>query len=38
MRRMACCDSQPRCTTCPVRPENAHRSLKELAQASLLEG
>ncbi|MGB0652233.1 MAG: hypothetical protein ACPGQL_03445 [Thermoplasmatota archaeon] len=35
-RRMACCDSRPRCQACPVRPENAHRSLKELTEALLL--
>lgn len=35
-RRLACCDSSPRCTTCPMRPENRNRSLKDLAQAALL--
>lgn len=35
MRRLACCASEPECVLCPLSPENAHRSLKELAEAGL---
>lgn len=35
MRELACCRSEPECVLCPLRPENAHRSLKELALAGL---
>lgn len=34
-RALACCDSEPPCVLCPLREENARRSLKELAQAGL---
>ncbi len=34
MRRLACCDSEVACLHCPMRPENRHRSLKELAEAA----
>ena len=35
MRVAACCDSEPPCILCPLRPENAHRSLKQLRAAGL---
>ncbi|MEA3190247.1 MAG: hypothetical protein QOD77_829 [Thermoplasmata archaeon] len=35
MRELACCRSEPECVLCPLRPENAGRSLKELALAGL---
>jgi hypothetical protein len=35
LRRLACCDAEPMCVLCPLRPENAHLSLKELAAAGL---
>ena len=35
LRRLACCDAEPPCILCPLRPENAHRSLRELAAAGL---
>lgn len=33
-RRLACCGAEPRCVLCPLRPENRHRGLKELAEAA----
>ena len=35
LRRLACCDAEPMCVLCPLRPENANRSLRELAAAGL---
>ncbi len=35
LRRTACCDAEPMCVLCPLRTENAHRPLRELAQAGL---
>lgn len=35
LRRLACCQSEPECILCPLLPHNAHRSLKELAEAGL---
>ncbi len=35
LRKLACCASEPPCILCPLLPENAHRSLKELAAAGL---
>lgn len=35
LRRLACCDAEPMCVLCPLRPENAERSLQELAAAGL---
>ena len=34
-RRMACCDAEPWCVLCPLRPENARLSLAELKAAGL---
>lgn len=30
LRRAVCCDAEPMCALCPLRPENAARSLAEL--------
>lgn len=35
LRRLACCKSEPECVLCPLLPQNAHRSLKDLAEAGL---
>ena len=35
MRRQACCDAEPMCVLCPLRPENANRPLAELWAAGL---
>lgn len=35
LRKLACCESEPPCVLCPLLPENASRSLKELAAAGL---
>jgi hypothetical protein len=35
LRRAACCDAEPLCVLCPLRPENAGRSLAELKAAGL---
>lgn len=29
-RKMACCSSDPKCSYCPLRPENADKTVKEL--------
>lgn len=29
-RKLACCDSDPKCSYCPLREENLDKSLKEL--------
>jgi len=34
-RRAVCCDAEPLCVLCPLRPENAGRSLAELKAAGL---
>ncbi len=34
-RRLACCDSKPRCQLCPLRAENQHRSIRDLALAAV---
>jgi len=34
-RRMACCDAEPMCVLCPLRPENAKRPLASLWAAGL---
>lgn len=36
LRRMACCDAEPRCVLCPLRPENARLPLSELWAAGLM--
>ncbi|MES2154885.1 MAG: hypothetical protein V4510_07090 [bacterium] len=35
LRELSCCKSEPECPLCPLLPQNAHRSLKELAEAGL---
>lgn len=35
LRRAACCDAEPMCALCPLRPENAGRGLAELKAAGL---
>jgi hypothetical protein len=35
LRRLACCQSEPECILCPLLPQNAQRSLRELATAGL---
>jgi hypothetical protein len=35
LRRLACCKSEPECILCPLLPQNAQRSLRELATAGL---
>lgn len=35
LRALSCCKSEPECPLCPLLPQNAHRSLKELAEAGL---
>ncbi len=35
MRRAACCDAEPMCVLCPLRPDNANRPLSELWTAGL---
>ncbi len=35
LRRAACCDAEPMCVLCPLRPENSARSLAELKAAGL---
>lgn len=34
-RRAVCCDAEPLCVLCPLRPENAARPLAELRAAGL---
>lgn len=36
LRRAACCDAEPKCVLCPLRPENARRPLSELWAAGLM--
>lgn len=36
LRRQSCCASEPACPTCPLRPENARKSLRQLAAEALL--
>lgn len=35
LREAACCRSEPPCPLCPLRPENAGRSLRELRDEGL---
>lgn len=35
LRRAACCDAEPLCVLCPLRPENASRSLADLKAQGL---
>ncbi len=35
LRVAACCNSEPPCLLCPLRPENAGRSLRELRNEGL---
>ncbi len=35
LRQAACCDSEPPCLLCPLRPENSRRSLRELRNEGL---
>lgn len=35
LRRAVCCDAEPLCVLCPLRPENSARSLTELKAAGL---
>lgn len=35
LRRQVCCDAEPMCALCPLRPENSRRSLAELKAAGL---
>ena len=37
MRRAACCDAEPMCVLCPLRPENAARPLRDLWAAGLFK-
>jgi len=34
-RLAACCQAEPECVLCPLRPDNAGRSLEELWRAGL---
>lgn len=36
LRLLACCEAEPKCVLCPLRPENARRSLDELWNAGLM--
>lgn len=35
LRRAVCCDAEPLCALCPLRPENSARSLADLKAAGL---
>ena len=35
LRRAVCCDAEPLCVLCPLRPENASRGLAELKASGL---